>query len=197
MHRSITRRRFLAATVAGTVSTGLAGCGLFSNSDDSGASGTTTLRVTWWGNPARNAATLNALHILEKRDAKVKFQGSSTSFDGYFTKLGSQIASGDPPDVIQMSIDYIAEYGRRGSLLDLGSYSPGTLKLDDIGASAVDRGKVDGKLIALPFGLGAQTIFYNSTLFKSLGLPAVAADWNWDSLGTLATGVRAGMQSGH
>ena len=51
----------------------------------------------------------------------VKITGQPGEFSSYWDKLATQTAGGTAPDIIQMDMAYIAEYGTRGALLDLGS----------------------------------------------------------------------------
>ena len=54
-----------------------------------------------------------------KANPGVKISGQPGEFNSYWDKLATQTAGGTAPDIIQMDMAYIAEYGTRGALLDL------------------------------------------------------------------------------
>ena len=47
----------------------------------------------------------------------VKIEGQPGEFTSYWDKLATQTAGGTAPDIIQMDMNYISEYGNRGALL--------------------------------------------------------------------------------
>ena len=49
----------------------------------------------------------------------VKIAAQPGEFSSYWDKLATQTAGGTAPDIIQMDMNYISEYGTRGALLDL------------------------------------------------------------------------------
>ncbi len=55
-----------------------------------------------------------------KANPDVKISGQPGEFNSYWDKLATQTAGGQAPDIIQMDMNYISEYGTRGALLDLG-----------------------------------------------------------------------------
>ena len=63
-------------------------------------------------------------------------------FASYWDKLATQTAGGTAPDIIQMDMNYISEYGTRGALLDLGKVD--TSKFVE---GTVDSGKINDKLV--------------------------------------------------
>ncbi|WP_254678674.1 extracellular solute-binding protein [Arthrobacter sp. 24S4-2] len=49
----------------------------------------------------------------------VKIEGEYGDWSGYWDKLATQVASQKAPDIIQMDLQYLGEYSKRGALLDL------------------------------------------------------------------------------
>src|SRR4029453_4904212 len=84
-----------------------------------GGGGGTNLALAWWGNPTRNKNTDAMIPGYMRATPAVKISGQPGAFSSYWDKLATQTAGGQAPDVIQMDMAYISEYGTRGALLDL------------------------------------------------------------------------------
>src|SRR4051812_29114121 len=116
---TVTRRQLLVG--AGLAAAGLAGCAP-ARSGKSGGSSSNTLQVAWWGNPTRNKNTAAAIAAYMKAHPGLTVTGQPGEFSTYWDKLATQVAGGSAPDLIQMDVTYISEYGGRGALLDLAAH---------------------------------------------------------------------------
>ena len=77
-----------------------------------------------------------------KANPDVKIAGQPGEFTSYWDKLATQTAGGTAPDIIQMDMAYISEYGTRGALLDLGK-----VDVSKFVEGTVDSGKINDKLV--------------------------------------------------
>jgi multiple sugar transport system substrate-binding protein len=113
-----------------------------------------------------------------KANPDVKISGQPGEFNSYWDKLATQTAGGQAPDIIQMDMLYIAEYGTRGALLDLGSID--TSKFVE---GTVDSGKINGKLVGINAGINSALIFGNPKVFEKakMNMPNDKT-WTWDQL---------------
>ena len=84
-----------------------------------GSGGGTNLALTFWGNPTRNKNTQAEIEAYMKANPDMKIAAQPGEFSSYWDKLATQTAGGTAPDIIQMDMAYISEYGNRGALLDL------------------------------------------------------------------------------
>ncbi|GAA1831584.1 ABC transporter substrate-binding protein [Microlunatus capsulatus] len=184
---SLNRRQFLAGSLAAAAaSAGLAACSSDSGSGGS-ADGTADLAFTWWGNDVRNKNTADAISAYTSANPTVKISQQPGEWASYWDKLATQTAGGTAPDVIQMDVAYISEYGSRGALLDLeqngadvSKFAPGT----------VDSGKVDGQLVGINAGVNAAVILANPKVFEKAGMDLPDdTTWTWDSLMSTAAEV--------
>lgn len=191
------RQVLIGAGLAGLASTSVAGCTLFTSENTGATEGATQLQMLWWGGDTRNAATNEALKVVEGKLPGVTIGGNSTSFDGYWTKLASQVAAASPPDLIQMSIDYLAEYAGRDALVDLKQYPADQLDLADVSEASLARATVNGKLFAIPFGIAAQCLVYDTAALEAAKVTdRLTADWTWDDLGEVAQAAAAALKDG-
>jgi len=139
------------------------------------------LRCFWWGNPDRDKRTRTLLNNYAK-EFNLKISAESLGWGEYWTKLGTQVAGGNAPDLVQMDYRYLFEYARRGTLLVLDKLLP----LPDFNAHDRDSGKVDGKLYAVSLGSNSKAMVYDVGVLQKVGVKTFAADLNWDDFGRIA-----------
>jgi multiple sugar transport system substrate-binding protein len=194
---SMTRRHVVLGGLAAAATAGLAACSgstAKTGAAASSAAENATLNLGWWGNDVRNKNTNNIIAAYQTAHPAVKITGSAGEFASYWDKLSTQVAGGNAPDVIQMDMAYIADYGTRGALLDLKDLD--TSKFLD---GTVDAGKIKGKLVGINAGINCLTIFADPKVFEKAGMQ-VPDDktWTWDSLIDTAAEVasKAGVPFG-
>jgi multiple sugar transport system substrate-binding protein len=173
------RRQFLTGGLAAAAaSMGLTACGGGGSSGGGGANGSADLQFAWWGNTVRNKNTADAIAAYTKAHSTVKISQQPGEFSTYWDKLATQTAGNKAPDIIQMDMAYISEYGKRGALLDLAKYGADTSKFV---AGSVDSGKIDGKLVGVNAGINTPTILANPKIFEQakVQLPDDTT-WTWD-----------------
>jgi multiple sugar transport system substrate-binding protein len=141
----------------------------------------TRLRCFWWGNPDRDKRTRALLNVYAK-DNHLTISAESLGWGEYWTKLGTQVAGGNAPDVMQMDYRYIVEYARRDTLLALDKLLP----LPEFSTDDRDSGKVDGKLYGVSLGSNAKAMVYDVGMLQKVGVKEFARDWTWDEFGRLA-----------
>ncbi|TDB80042.1 ABC transporter substrate-binding protein [Micromonospora sp. KC721] len=176
------RRRILrgvvAAVVAAPLMFGAAACG------DGGAApgdGKVTLSIFWWGGEGRAKLTEDALALYTKKNPNVTFEKTFQANQGYFDKLATLTAGGNPPDIFQIDDNYLAEYAGRSTVLDLTSYKDsGKLDVSKFPKSLLEYGIVDGKLAGVAAGENTQGLVYNKTLLTKHGLPEPTTGMSWE-----------------
>lgn len=176
------RRRLLRGLVALALAVPLtltaAACG-----DDAGddANGRVKLSIFWWGGEARAKLTEQALALYTKRHPNVTFEKTWQANQGYFDKLATLTAGGDPPDLFQIDDNFLAEYAARDTTLDLASYrDSGKLDVSTFPKSLLEYGVVDGKLVGVAAGENTQGLVYNKTLLAKHGLPEPTTGMTWE-----------------
>ena len=110
----------------------------------------------------------------------VTISGQPGEFASYWDKLATQTAGNTAPDIIQMDMAYIAEYGTRGALLDLEANGADVSKFAE---GTVDSGKIDGKLVGINAGINSLGILAAPDLFEKakMDMPDDKT-WTWDPL---------------
>ena len=118
---------------------------------------------------------------LHRRQPGVGLEGESAGWDDYWTRLATQTAGGNAPDVMQMDYRYIFEYARRGVLLPLDdAMAAGTLDLSGFSEDAIAGGKVDGKTYGISLGANSSTMMVNKAAFEEAGVALPERGMTWD-----------------
>lgn len=169
--------RILASTVGGVaiLAVALSGCS-GSTPAPADSDEPVTLRMVWWGDEVRSAATIAAVEGFEDEHPNITVETEPLPFDGYFDKLATQIAANDAPDVQQLAVDYVSDYGSRGALLNLDS-----IDTSDLDPATTEAANVNDEQWGVASGLATQVIIANKTLFDQAGVELPDDEnWTWD-----------------
>jgi multiple sugar transport system substrate-binding protein len=128
------------------------------------------IRHFWWGNPERDKRTFAVIDLYNGKTPGTVVSGETLGFADYFTKLTTQIAGGNMPDVIQQGYGVLFEYIANGAVVPLDDYLGKSLDISRIDQSAIDAGTVDGKFYALSIGANSHMAAYNTRLFEEAGI---------------------------
>ena len=129
-----------------------------------------TLRVTWWGSQTRHDLTMAAIEKFEEKYPYITVEAEFTSWDGYWSKLATQVAGGLMPDVIQMDYQYLNQYAQSGVLADLTPFfESGAIDVSNVAQSVIDSGAVNGTVYALSTGTNALATFYRKDVLDEAG----------------------------
>ncbi|WP_394553821.1 ABC transporter substrate-binding protein [Agromyces sp. MMS24-JH15] len=189
MRTTFLRKAGIGAAVAATAALTLAGCaGGSAPAADSGpelSDEPVTISLTWWGGDARAEQTQAAIDAFEAEYPNITVEPQYTDWNGYWDQLATSTAAGEMPDVVQMDELYLASYGARGALYDLGGLDVDT---SDIADEALATGLVDGTQYALPIGVATYSLIANADLFAQYGVDLPDDEtWTWDDYADLAT----------
>jgi multiple sugar transport system substrate-binding protein len=158
---------------------------------DSAASGEAIeLRVAWWGSQSRHDRTLQVIEMFQQAHPNITITSEYGNFDDHWTKLATQSAGGNLPDVVQQDYSRIGEWVSRDLLLPLDPYvEAGTINLASVAEEQISGGKVDGKLYGVSLGTNALTVLYDPAKFEAAGVAAPTADWTWSDFKQAATTI--------
>ncbi|KAA9089623.1 ABC transporter substrate-binding protein [Microbacterium radiodurans] len=185
-------RRLLALTAGVALAVSLAGCAGGTGSG-SGDDEQITLRFAWWGSDELNAIKAEQIALFEKAHPNITVAGEPSEYNGYYDKLATQVAGGGAPDAIQITYDALPLYVSKNAIADISA----DIDQDTFAAGALDAGIIDGKLYALPTGVGARGIIVNPAVFEAAGIPIPDdSSWTWDEYIDIAAQVSAASPSG-
>jgi multiple sugar transport system substrate-binding protein len=166
-----------------------------SQRSQSDSGGQVTLRVSTWGNDSRLKLTQQAVDAFTAANPDIKVTIENNDWTAYWDKLATMTAGDNSPDVIQMDESYIAAYGARDALLDLGKVKD-NLDLSAMNANVLDTGKVGGTLVGAPIGVANFSIGVNPEVLKKAGV-SMPNDktWTWDQFAQVAAQVTGKLGS--
>lgn len=144
------------------------------------------LRLLFWGGQARADRTYAVTDLYSKANAGTVFDGEFMAFADYWPKLGTQVAGGNAPDIIQMDYRYIVEYANRNAIAPLDDFVGKELDLSDFDADQLEGGKVGGKLYGISLGANSVAVMVNKTMFEEAGVALPNRDLSYDDLPALA-----------
>ncbi|HCG62487.1 MAG TPA: hypothetical protein DEZ27_01445 [Sphaerochaeta sp.] len=97
---------------------------------------------------------------------------STTDWNGYWTKLPSELAGGNPPDILYMQSMRAKDYLEAG-FLPLSQYvaDDPDINIADFYSGILEGLSIGEELYCLPYDFGPYVMFYNQDLFDLYGLP--------------------------
>ncbi|MCX7032305.1 MAG: ABC transporter substrate-binding protein [Spirochaetes bacterium] len=140
----------------------------------------TTIRVAWWGSEARHERTIRALQLFARGHPAIDIEYEYAAWNDYWTRLTTQAAGNDLPDVMQQDYQYLTEWVGRGLIVPLdGEAAAGVLDLSDAAESSLAGGRVDGKLYGVSLGINSICMMLDADAFRKAGVALPADDWTW------------------
>jgi multiple sugar transport system substrate-binding protein len=96
------------------------------------------LRVAWWGSQDRHNRTIKAIELFQKKHPNIKVTYEFAGWGDYWTKMTTQAAGRNLPDVMQQDYAYIAEWSSRGLIAPLDDFvKSGTIDVRDVAEAAL------------------------------------------------------------
>lgn len=137
------------------------------------------LRMAWWGSQTRHDITVEVIEMYQDLNPNVKIEYEFYSFDDYFTKLKTLVASDQVWDIFQLGgnfpmyqdkIFYINDFIDSG-IVDVSGISDSYLKITQ---------DTEGNQLGLSNGLNTYGIAYDPAMFEEAGVPEPTETWTWD-----------------
>ena len=121
---------------------------------------------------------------FEEANPDILVQLEAVSGRDYYTRLLTQIAANDAPDLMQIGDDAVPEFVDKGAFLPLDDYIKGPYPLDTsiYLPGVLDPGKWKGKQWLLPKDFTPLAVYYNKKIFDQYNVPYPKDGWTWDDL---------------
>ncbi|WP_277051152.1 extracellular solute-binding protein [Ruania albidiflava] len=184
-HRSRRLLPFVATATAAALALTACSGGSSNEGGEPGSGGTVdpdeqiTLTMYWWGNDDRADRYNQAIELFEEEYPNIDVQSNFSSWDDYWPARATEAAGSSLPDVFQMDLAYLTQYGDRGQLLDLTPYLGGELDATGIADELLDSGRVGEGLYGVPQGTNTLAMFSNPAIIDELGIEAPGDDMSW------------------
>jgi multiple sugar transport system substrate-binding protein len=148
-----------------------------------------TVRFMVFGDPAEYRAyqeLVDAFHASQP-DVRVELTHIPSATD-YRTRLATEYAAGNPPDVTLMNYRRYASFAAKGVLEPLGIYleTSEVIAPDDFYPITLEAFTWQGELMCIPQNISSLVVYYNRDLFDQADLPYPEDDWTWNDFLTAA-----------
>ncbi|WP_110933740.1 ABC transporter substrate-binding protein [Paenibacillus bouchesdurhonensis] len=153
------------------------------------------LRIMWWGSQARHDATLKVIEKFQEKYPHIKVNPEYMGNDGYFDKLATQIAGGNPPDLMQLGNNY-PDYVSKDALMDLTPYMGQEINVDNFDQNVIEAGAMDGKQYGISLGSNVLGLIYNKALLEKAGLQPPKDNMTWEELEAFGKDAVAKLDKG-
>lgn len=152
------------------------------------------VRVSWYGDSNRNKIYNSTFDVIENKLPDIKLTREFAAAGEYWTKLNTQVAGGNAPDLMVFTLDSLYDFAKRKQLLDLQPFvDKGVIHLNDFNPAIVNSGKVDGKLYTISQGNSILGTYYNKAIFQKAAVPEPDLNWTWDDYTKAMTGIHKAL----
>lgn len=117
--------------------------------------------------------------LFTEAPPNIKVQTSFSSWDDYWTARNTEAASKSLPDVFQMDLSYLRQYGNTGQLLDLTDHIGGPLDVSEIDPALLGSGELGGAQVGIPTSQNTLAVFVNKDLTDKFGIDLPEEDYTW------------------
>ncbi len=144
------------------------------------------IKVAYWGSPEEIQIITETMRKWEKKNPgfQVKLQHSKGGND-YISKILTQMASGDAPDIIFAEVNVFVPMYEKDVFLDLTPFinEDKNFNINDFFQPVVQRFTRDGKIYCVPRDTAPfACVYYNKKLFDEAGVPYLTDNWNFNDL---------------
>jgi multiple sugar transport system substrate-binding protein len=149
------------------------------------------LRIAWWGGDSRATKTIAVIEMFQDMYPWIKVLYEFTGWDDHWTRLGTEAAGGNLPDIMQHDYERITAYVKDGLLLPLDAYvDSGALDFSNVAANTIEGGKIDGKLYGVTLGTNALDMVVAVDLLEEAGLELPSTKWSWADFEALCLAIK-------
>ncbi len=136
------------------------------------------LRIAWWGSQDRHDRTIRAIELYESMNPNIDIVYEFAGWDDYWTKMATQAAGSNLPDIMQQDYARIEEWVSRDLLLPLDAYiESGVIDTTNISEAVLAGGRLGGDLYAVNLGNNSQNIALDIDAFEQAGVELPSQDW--------------------
>ena len=154
--------------------------------------GTTTIRVQVSGEPEETAVYSSiAEQFMEEHDDVEVNVIEIAEKDAHLTRLATEFAGGNPPDVFLVNFREYSQFVVRGAIEPIEDH----LEDVDLGAyyePPIEAFTYDGELQCMPQNISSLAVYYNRVLFDEAGLKRPRPGWTWADFRATATSLTKG-----
>jgi ABC-type glycerol-3-phosphate transport system substrate-binding protein len=151
------------------------------------------VQLTFWrnyGTKSENNAYKELISTFESSHPTIEINMVSIPYGDYELRLRTEIAAGNPPDILSIDSPNLALYANSGALLSIDEYMKSEGNIEDIPSTTLEGLIYEDEIYLSPIVESGVALFYNMHLFKEAGVPFPSKDPNkpmsWDQVLNIA-----------
>ncbi|WP_175987297.1 sugar ABC transporter substrate-binding protein [Bacillus sp. Marseille-Q1617] len=132
------------------------------------------IRLTFWrnsGTKLENQAYEELVADFNEEHPTIEVEMVPVPYGDYELKLRTEMAAGDPPDVLTIDTPTLALYASAGSLMSLDDYMREEGNIEDLAAPTLKGITYEDEIYLSPIAESSVALFYNIHLFEKAGVP--------------------------
>lgn len=118
--------------------------------------------------PTFNEYIQEIIDEFEKRHPEIKIKWVDVPYDIAIQKLMASVAAGSPPDIVNLSADYLPQFARMKAFADPAVYLD-SATIASFLSNALKAVSYKNQLCGLPWYLNTYVLIYNRELLKKAG----------------------------
>lgn len=122
--------------------------------------------------------------VFEAENPGIEIEYTTADYGSYFTKLQTDFAAGDPPDVFELNYENFVTFASRDTMLPIDDYIAASENVTSATfyPAALDAFAYQGTQYGLPISFSTVLLYYNQDLFDAAGVSYPTDDWTWDDV---------------
>jgi len=145
------------------------------------------LRIAWWGSQNRHDRTIKVIEMFMKEHPNIKISYEPSGWNDHWTKMSTQAAGGNLPDIMQQDYARVEEWVEKGMLHPLDELvESGVLDFSNVSEGNLSGGMVNGKLYAVNIGTNSECWLLDVDAFEKAGVALPPQDWTLDDFEKIA-----------
>ena len=122
--------------------------------------------------------------VFEAENPGIEIEYTTADYGSYFTKLQTDFAAGDPPDVFELNYENFVTFASRDTMLPIDDYiaASDNISTATFYPAALDAFAYEGTQYGLPISFSTVVLFYNQDLFDAAGVSYPTDDWTWEDV---------------
>lgn len=174
------KKMHIAAALTATAALVLTGCSA-TGGDNGDAGGKTTIVVDMWAGSEDDTAALKAqVAIAQEQNPDLKIETRSAPWGDFFTKLTTNMASGNMACVTGMNSGMLSSYTAGFAKLTADDLKAAGIVEEEFAPGAFEILSNKGDVYGVPFDMATMLTYYNADMLAETGAPVPAVGWTFD-----------------
>lgn len=189
------KMRVGAVVAVAGVAVAMTGCA--GSTGSTGSGGDDTIVVDMWAGSADDTKALEAqIDVAKKQNPDLKIELRTAPWGDFFTKLTTNMASGNMACVTGMNSGMLSSYTDGFAELTAADIKTAGLSEGDFAPGATEILKNKGTLYGLPFDVATMLVYYNADQLAAAGVENPKAGWSFEDFEKTAKAATRDGKSG-